>query len=379
MLQIADYEELDTLNAVFDRLIDPRIERHKKYPLKEIMLLALIAALSGVDSWRGIELFGKVRLGLLRKYMPFQHEIPSFQTISRVFSLIKPRYFEAAFLACMEKISKRYANEIIAMDGKTIRRSYDKSKAISAIQLVNAWSVDQGLVLAQRAVPANGNEIETVRELLEILDVRGATITIDAMHCQKGTLEKVLRNGADYMVSLKRNQQSLHDQVEQYFSQEPLPYDEPHFYETYDKGHGRIEHRRYFCHEVGGWLEKSKEFLGISSVGMVLSEVTKDGMTRSETRFYVMSFSADAKRFAACCRGHWSIENGLHWVLDVVFEEDKSLKRKDHAPRNFSLLRKFAMNILKRDKTTKHGPKHKRLLMMADPSYLELALELSGF
>jgi predicted transposase YbfD/YdcC len=311
--------------------------------------------------------------------MPFENGIPSHQTIGRVFSLIIPSAFEAAFIACMQKISTKYAGEIIAMDGKTLKHSYDKSKGLSAIEMVNVWSVTNGLVLAQRQVPSNGNEIDTVTQLLEILDIKGATVTLDALHCQKSTVQKVLRNGADYVVALKANHKTLFENVKNYFEKEALPYGEKDFFETVDKGHGRLEHRKYFVHEVGDWLENREEWLGLTSVGMVISDVTKNGISRSECRYFIMSIPADAQRFAVCCRGHWSIENNLHWVLDVTFNEDASLKRKDHAPRNYALIRKFALNLLKKKEEKGFGPKYKKMWAMMFEDYLNQILKLGGF
>jgi predicted transposase YbfD/YdcC len=379
MFAIADYEETDTLNAVFDSLEDPRIERNKLYPLGEVLFLTLVAAICGIKSWREIEYFGTCRLLLLRRYMPFEHGIPSHQTIGRVFSLIKPSAFEAAFIACMEKFSTKYAGEIIAMDGKTIRNSYDRSKGLSAIHMVNVWSVNNGLVLAQRAVPSNGNEIDTVVQLLEILNIKGATITLDAMHCQKSTVQKVLRNGADYVIALKGNQKILHENVKDYFEREALPYGEKDFFETTDKGHGRVEHRKYFVHEVSEWLENREEWLGLTSVGMVISDVTRNGQTRSECRFYLMSIAPDAQRFAECCRGHWHIENKLHWVLDVSYGEDASLKRKDNAPRNYALIRKFALNLLHKNKEKRNKPYNRKTRAILDPDYVHEILQQGGF
>lgn len=379
MLAITDYEEIDTLDVLFDSLEDPRIERNKLYPLGEILFLTLVAAMCGVKSWRDIEFFGNCRLFLLRRYMPFENGIPSHQTIGRVFSLISPSAFEAAFIACMEKVSIKYAGEIIAMDGKTIRNSYDKSKGLSAIQMVNAWSVNNGMVLAQRAVPSNSNEIDTVRQLLEILNINGATITMDSMHCQKSTVQKVLRNGADYVVALKGNQKTLFENVKDYFEKETLPYRENDFFETIDKGHGRVEHRKYFVHEVGDWLENREEWLGLTSVGMVISDVIRGEKIRSECRYFLMSIPPDAKRFAECCRSHWHVENKLHWVLDVSFGEDASLKRKDNAPRNYALIRKFALNLLHKSKEKRKKPFNRKTMAILNEDYLHELLREGGF
>jgi predicted transposase YbfD/YdcC len=379
MQALVDYVPTDTIGAVLDRIEDPRIDRNKKYPLGEVLFLTLTAAMSGVDSWRGIQVFGISRLATLKKYLPFEHGIPSHQTIGRIFSLIKPSAFEAAFIACMEKISTKYVGQIIAMDGKTVRNSYDKSKGISAIEMVNVWSVTNGLALAQRPIPENGNEIDTVHQLLEILDIKGATVTLDAIHCQKSTVQKVLRNGADYMIALKGNQKNLLEAVRNYFEKETTPDGETDCFETTEKGHGRIESRKYLAHEVGDWLENRKEWLGLTSVGMVIANTMRQGVTRSECRFYLMSFAPDAKRFADCCRGHWAIENSLHWVLDVTFTEDASRKRKDHAPRNYALIRKFALNLLKKEKTKPFGPKYRKLCLTWEPDYLDKVLEAGGF
>ena len=369
----------EDLSEIFSGIEDPRIERHKRYPIGEIIFLALTGAISGVESWRGLELFGNDRLDFLRGYFPYKDGICSHQTISRVFSLIAARSFEYCFIMLMAKLFPKAENEIIAIDGKTLRGSGDTLSRKNPLHLLNAWAIKNGISLAQLEVDSKTNEITVVPNLIEMLDVKGATITSDALNCQKNIAKKICDSGADYVLAVKGNQghmyQAIAAQFEDGFSEA-----EPTFLQNIEKGHGRVETRTYYSIEAGDWLPNKNDWSGLKSVGIAISDIHKAGKDTAEARFFICSFAPDVKRLAEAVRGHWAIENNLHWVLDVTFGEDASQKRKDNAPRNFSLIRKFALNLLKRDKTKGRTGPMKRIKAAINPTYLgELLSPLAGF
>lgn len=369
----------DKFNLLFSEIEDPRIDRHKMHSLEEIIFLSLVATICGYDSWRGMVLFGKIKIDLLRQYLPYPNGIPSFQTISRVFSLIKPTKFEQAFITFVKGIFDKKDDEIIAIDGKTLRGSFDKEKGQKSLHLLHVWAVKNGICLAQLPVDEKTNEITVVPQILDCLDIAGSTVTSDALNCQKDIADKIIQGKADYVLAVKGNQKTLSEAIEKHF-EENLPQDSSHnFYETTEKSHGRVEHRRYYTLEVANsWLPQKGEWKGLSSVGLVISNVLRNSVFQSEARFYICSFASDVQRFATCCRAHWSVENSLHWVLDVTFDEDASRKRKDHSPRNFALVRKIALNLIKKDPDKKTGIKLKRMRAAIDPGYLSQLLVGQG-
>lgn len=371
-----EFDEPEMLDVLFGALEDPRINRSKLYSLKELFFLALAGTVAGVKSWRGFELFGNERLELLREYLPFEHGIPTHQTIGRVFSLVKPRAFEESFGAFMASIQKSSEGEIIAIDGKSVRGARRKDGK-APLHLLNAWAVKNGLTLAQREVGEKENEIVALPEILKSLNLKGAVVTVDALNCQKEAAKEIVNGGADYVMALKLNHPTLHTAVREQFEQHPIPEDDIHYFETTDKGHGRIEHRRYYSITAGEWLPQTKEWTGLKSVGMVVSDVFRGEKPSSEIRFFISSLPANAKKFAESVRGHWGIENSLHWVLDVTFSEDASQVRKDHAPQNYATIRKLAHNILKlnKDKGSLVGKKMRALMK---PNYLRNLLRQAG-
>jgi predicted transposase YbfD/YdcC len=329
------------LSEVFSGIEDPRIDRNKKYPLNEIIFLVLVGAIAGVESWRGLELVGNEKLAFLRKYLPYVHGICSHQTISRVFSLLSPKIFETVVRKIFSKIFPGCENDIIALDGKTLKGSANKARGIPALHLLNAWSVRNGISLAQLEVDSKTNEISAVPEIIDMLDVKGATVTVDALNCQKEIAEKLITAGADYVLALKGNHQQLHETVISKFEEELPAEGKGTFFQVTEKGHGRVETRTYYSAEAGDWIPSRTDWKGLKSIGIAMSDVHRQGTDSSQIRFFLCSFAPDAERLAEAVRGHWGVENGLHWVLDVVFKEDGSQKRTDHAPKNFSLIRKM--------------------------------------
>lgn len=368
----------ESLDVLFNGLEDPRLDRNKLYSLSEILFLTLVAVVCGVDSWRGVELLGNNRLEFLRQYFSYKNGIPSHQTIGRVFSLIKPKAFEICFINFMKYMCNLSGEEIIALDGKTLRRSHDRANGIPALHMVNAWAVNNGVSLGQLKVDDKSNEITAVPELLDLLDVKGSIVTADALNCQKEIAEKVKKNKGDYVLAVKGNQGTLHEEIAYEFKV-ALEEKQLNPYETVEKGHGRVETRRYSCLQVGEWLGRRNEWEGLQSVGMVETEVYRGENLTTEKRYFILSIPPDVQKFARACRGHWGIENSLHWVLDVTFGEDASRIRKDHAPRNFAIIRKLALNIIKTDKESKISLRLRKAQAMMTPEYLKKLLRQAGF
>ena len=337
----------------FADIEDPRIERGKHHRLIDILCLAVLAVIAGAEGWEDIEEFGKQKRDWLRKFLRLPNGIPSHDTISRVFRQLKPAEFQQGFARWIESLPLPLGPRHVAIDGKTLRRSHDRRTMKSALHSVCAWSVENHLVLGQQAVDAKSNEITAIPELLKLLELQGAIITIDAMGCQKEIATAIVRGGGDYVLAVKDNQPKLHAALHEHF----LDLHETDFAEgncrrrvTRDKAHGREEQRTYYQSPVPESLaDLAGEWTGLASVGQVISLTERDGTQVSEVRYYISSLAPHVQRFAGAVRGHWGIENSLHWVLDVTFREDESRIRQDHGPENFALLRRFAVGLLKQD------------------------------
>ncbi len=372
-------EKTTDLKVMFDELEDPRIARHRLYPLGEIFFLVLCAVLIGITSWRGVETFGLERLEWLRKFKPFKEGIPSHQTIGRVFSLVKPRILEVAFIQFMSAATGKPPNQIVALDGKTLRGSFDKAIGQKPLHLLNACAIKNGIALGQVLVDSKTNEITAVPELLDMLDLHAATITTDALNTQKNIAEKIVNSKNDYVLPVKDNHKNLRSEIEEKFNAAPLNQRDPNSFKiTTEKGHGRIDEREY---RVLG-IEELTEILkwtGVKSIGRATTTSMRGEKTSSETRYYIMSFLPDVERFSEAARGHWGVENALHWTLDVTFREDGSRVRKDYAPENFSLVRKLALNILRSESSIKKSIPQKMIKAALSKDYHELLLRLTGF
>ena len=365
----------DDLSVRFDMLEDPRLDRRKKYPVCEIVFLGIFGALHGIESWRGLELLGNERLEFLKRFFEFAEGIPSHQTIARVFSILKPKTFEDFFKAWTSTLVGSNAGKQIALDGKTVRGSFDKSSAKEAIHLLNACAVDCGITLAQMEVGAKTNEITVVPQMLDALDIEGAMISVDALNTQKEIAKRIIEGKAQYTLALKGNHKNLNEEVGLLFDTSKINMVN-HFEET-EKGHGRITFRIVEVIKVTSLnLPQAPDWQGLRAVGRVQTKVEKDGKETSETRFYLLSY-ADVGLFAKSARGHWGVES-MHWTLDVTFGEDASRKRKDHAPRNYSLIRKFSLNILRTFKGKLSVPLA-HIKAAANPEFLTNMLVGSGF
>lgn len=362
----------------FADLPDPRLDRKKRHKLMDIFAITLAAVLTGAKTWVEIAQFGEVRLDWLRQRMrlTLENGVPSHDTFGRVFRRVDPVEFQRRFLAWMKAVC-RHA-KLVAIDGKTLCQSVDPADGKAAIHLVSAWAVENRLVLGQCKTDAKSNEITAIPELLNLLDVAGCLVTIDAMGCQKKIARQITSSGGDYLLGLKGNQETLSQDVERFFhcaERDRFALLRHDSLQTTEKGHGRIETREYWIVDENSF-DAGGEWGGLKSVGMVRSERRLKGAVETEVRYYIGSREKmTAAEFAAAARGHWGIENSLHWSLDVIFREDDCRVRKDHAAENFAVARRIALNLLREEKTIcKVGLQAKQHRCALDEAYLATVL-----
>lgn len=347
----------------FASLEDPRDNRGKEHLLIDIIAIALCAVMSGAEGWEDMAEYGKAKQEWLATFLNLSNGIPSADTFARVFARIDPEAFQECFRDWVRCIRELISGEVVSIDGKTLKHSYDKNHGKTAIQIVSAWASEQRLVLGQRQVDKKSNEITAIPELLEILEISGCIVTIDAMGCQKEIARKIVEKQADYILGLKGNQAGLYEDVQWLFEQaqannfQEVAHD---FVQTVDKGHGRLEIRRCWTISELEYLIQKPLWSGLQTIVMVERECRFNDQVTKEARFFISSLAGDAAKIAQAVRSHWSIENSLHWVLDVSFHEDNCRIRHDHAAENMALLRHFALNILSQDKSTKRGIAAKR-------------------
>ena len=375
-----DSSAVALLTDRFASLQDPRTGRAKRHEFMDVIVIAICAVICGSDSWVDVELFGKSKKAWLSRMLNLPNGIPSHDTFGRIFAMLDPVQFESCFMEWVEAVNEVVAGQVVAIDGKTIRRSHDRQAGKSAVHMVSAWASANHLVLGQLRVNEQSNEITAIPELLGALDVSGCTVTIDAIGCQKEIAATVTDRGADYVLALKQNQPQLYDDVTEMFDQakrtgfSDLPH---HFSETVGKGHGRIEKRR--CWAVSdpdhlGYVNDRNEWVSLRTLVMVESERTDIGKTSTQTRYYISSLPNDARTLLSSVRTHWGIENSVHWVLDVAFSEDDSRVRQGNAAENLSVLRRMALNMLKTETTSQGGVAAKRKRAGWDEDYLLLVL-----
>ena len=364
-------EEIEPLSVedAFGDLKDPR-SRSPEHALSELLVVAIAAILSGADSWVGIATWGEAKIEWLRQYLRLANGVPSHDTFGRVFAMLDAKHFEACFVRWVGGLCQGLEGKVVAIDGKTVRRSHRLGQG--AIHLVSAYCGALRVSLGQVKTEAKSNEITAIPELLEALLLKGAVVTIDAMGCQTATAQKIVQGGADYVLAVKDNQPDLCEALRELFAaHDARGLKTVRFGEHTEigKDHGRIETRRCVVSEDIQWLAQRERWCGVRSVAMIESTRQIGEHSSTERRYYISSLGADAKRLGGAIRGHWAIENSMHWVLDVAFGEDQCRARVKNAAQNFAILRRIVINLLRADPTTKVGAKTKRLKASADDRY----------
>lgn len=362
-----------SISEHFASLDDPRKSGMVAHRLLDIITITVCAVICGANTWVEVALFAESKRAWLSQFLDLRHGLPSHDTFGRVFALLSAEAFQAGFARWMQSLCTRSDGEIIAIDGKCLRRSYDNTANKAAIQMVSAWAQANRVVLGQVTTDGKSNEITAIPKLLDLLDIRGCIVTIDAMGCQKAIAAKINAAGGDYVLSLKGNHSQLHQDVVDYFSYAErcqfnnIAHD---YYETLDSGHGRVEVRRYWTIANLEWLAQKTAWAGLTVIGKVQSERHINGQVSTENRYYLLSLDNDAQQFAHAARGHGGIENTLHWSLDVTFREDDSRIRQGEAAENFAVVRHLALSLLKQEQTAKVGIAAKRFKAALDPDYL---------
>lgn len=365
-----------TIAEHFGELKDPRTGRMVQHYLIDIITIALCAVISGADDWVAVEQFGHEKEAWLSSFLRLPNGIPSHDTFRRVFAALDAEAFQQGFVNWIQAISELTDGEIVPIDGKRLRRSHDGSLGKAAIHMVSAWASSNRLVLGQLKTDEKSNEITAIPELLRVLALKGCIVTIDAMGCQAEIAQLIVGQEADYVLALKGNQGTLYEAVQDLFADahainfEGMDAD---FHETVDKGHGRLEIRRYwtiFDPELIADLNPGGKWVNLRSVGMVQSQRWVGDKVTTETRYYISSLAGDAIEFARAVRTHWEIENRVHWVLDVAFREDDCRLRKGNGPQNMAVLRHMALNLLQQETSAKVGIKNKRLKAAWGTGYL---------
>lgn len=363
--------------ARFENLTDPRVERTKQHLLIDMVTIGLCAAICGADSWVDVETFGRAKQGWFARFLELPNGIPSHDTFGRVFA----RLDTAEFLLCLQNwlrsLHLSLKEQGVAIDGKTLRGSFDAASGKSALHVVSAWASGLRLSLGEVAVDGKSNEITAVPKLLELLELTGAVVTLDAMHCQKETLAAVRGKGADYLVPVKDNQPKLYGLLLEAF----MAYGENNYqarevkqYRTVERNRGRDEERIVYAAPPPPELKGHAEWLDVRSIVMVYRATTRNGKLTEETSYYISSLPPAVKRIARYIRGHWGIENTLHWTLDVIFAEDRSRIRTGHGPEIASLFRKLALLVLQQDTTSRGSLRGKRLQAGWNEDFLERLL-----
>ena len=336
----------------FAPLEDPRIAKKTLHLLVDIVLLTICAVVSGGDGWEAIEDFGRDKLEWLRRFAPFRHGVPSHDGVANVIARLSPKGFQACLLSWTRAIAQVTDGEVIAVDGKTARGSRDRRRGRLPLHMISAWACVNRLVLGQEATEEKSNEMTAIPKLLELLELRGCLVTIDAMGCQTAIAAQIVHQGGDYVLGLKGNPGALHEAVEDFWTvaQAAGCAQVAHrFLEEVDKDHGRLEVRRYWISEDLCTLPDTDRWTGLRSTGMVERVCLVGNTTTTERRYFINSIPAVATRFAQAVRGHWGVENRLHWRLDVVFGEDASRIRKGHAPAIMTSLRHLCMNLFEQE------------------------------
>lgn len=369
-------EAIGSITKYFGELQDPRTGNAKAHIFLEILIIAICAVICGADGWSDIELFGKNKKDWLKTFLRLPKGIPSHDTFGRIFAKIRPEEFQRRFIEWVQAIEKLTAGQVIAVDGKKLRRSHDQQTGKEAIYMVSAWATENQLVLGQTKVADKSNEITAIPELLQLLDITGCIVTIDAIGTQTKIAETIVTGGGDYLLAVKENQGHLFEDIQCLFQVDVahgIDKAQHSYAQTVNKGHGRLEIRECWATEKKEYLalvRKHQNWKGLRSVVRIVSQRNFGEKVETQTRYFISSLPADAKTILKVKRSHWKIENQLHWVLDIAFREDESRVRKDHSSENLAVLRHVALNLLKQEKTAKGGIHAKRLQAGWNNDYL---------
>ena len=356
-----------TIMDYFESLDDPRVDRGKRHKLVDLIAIAICAVICGADSWVYVEMFGKSKEAWFRTFLELPHGIPSHDTFGDVFSRLDAEQFQERFMGWTQAVADLLPGEVVAIDGKTVRRSHDGAVGRRAIHLVSAWASANTLTLGQVKTEEKSNEITAIPRLLAMLELTGCIVTIDAMGCQREIAQQIVDDGADYVLAVKENQGQLHEDIRDLFEGaaalgfDGVPYDYAH---TVNKGHGRVEKRECWAiteTDCLDYINPHRQWPQLSAAIKVVGHRDTAEGTISQPRYYISSRAAPSERLLDAIRGHWSIENSLHWTLDVTFREDQCRVRKDHGPQNLATLRQISHNLLKNENTLKVSIQGKRL------------------
>jgi len=368
-----------SIGAHFAALTDPRADRGQGHLLVDIVAIALCAVRCGADGWVAVETFGRAKAAWLRTFLALPGGIPSHDTFGRVFARLDPLEFQRCFIEWVRAVVPDTVGQVVALDGKTLRRSHDRANGQAALPMVRAWASGSGLVLGQLAVDDKSNAITAIPALLRLLDVAGATVTIDAMGCQTAIAAQLVAQGADYALALKDNHPTLHHEVVATFAEaratafaDYAPTDHDHW-ATVEKHHGRIETRRHWVlrdPDTIAYLNQGGAWAGLRAIGLVERQRRIGAALSSETHYYLLSGAGDATTFGRAIRSHWGIENRVHWALAVIFREDESRVRVGEGAENLAVLRHFALNLLRQERTVKGSLATKRFRAALDDAYL---------
>jgi|SRR5579864_308229 len=375
-------EVVEGIRKCFASVPDPRVVGRCSHLLIDILTITILAVICGADDWTDIEVFGRVRKSWLQEFLELPNGIPSHDTFRRVFELLERNRFAMALLQWTQALQEATGSDLIAIDGKTLRRSHRKRGGLAALHLVTAWSSENGLTLGQFATEDKSNEITAIPELLKLLNLKGCTVTIDAMGCQKEIAAGIRDRKANYVLAAKENQPHLYEDLQRHFdavleNEASLPAAQHH--ETNEKGHGRQEQRFYYSTPVPESLRNSEAWRDIQSVGCAIGHTLREGRETGLVRYFISSLKPDAKRLGTAVRRHWSIENSQHWVLDIAFREDDRRQQARHGASNLATVRRLAVSLLRQDKTITRGAKAKRMVAALEPKYLLRVLKNADF